>query len=250
MKKIIIYTINLILLLTFLLPNHAFAYSYGDPGEEKIAEGYKQLKEYVNNDQWDKAEGLIANFEEDFKLYFSQAHPYITQALENKDKELLLRSYRVALRLNIERRLHFAQKQFEEYGQAKLLLAKARGTFNVLEPYLEEEKGEETVQKVYGAFDTALESLGNPGLFGIGNKDSDEELFKKQVTYINETMKDVFQLPESKEGDSPELSEENLDFFDNLDGESSPIWKWISLGLVGLFILLIVFQRMRKRNKE
>lgn len=250
MKKIIIYTINLILLLTLLQPNQVLAYSYGDPGEEKIAEAYKQLKQYVENDEWDEAKQVINNFEEDFELYFAQTKPYIDEALENKDKELLLRSYRVALRLNLERRFHFAKKQFDDYGQAKLLLAKARGTFNVLEPYVTEELGEETTANVYSAFDTALDSLGNPGLFGIGNKDSDKDLFLEQATYINEKMEEVFQLPVADDGNDPNLSEENLNPFQDDLGASSPIWKWISVALVALFILLVVVQRMKKRRSK
>lgn len=249
MKKIIISIITLTLSFIIMDPTNTAAYSYGDPGEEKFAEAYKEVKQYVDADKWDQAEQVIDTYNKEFDLYFKQTVPYIEEALENKDKELLLKSYRTALRLNVERRLHFAQEQFEDYGQAKLLLAKARGTFDVLKPTYKEDEGEEAVQSIYESFDEALQSLGNPGLFGIGDQQSDQETFDREINEINTSLTEAFPVP-AQEDDDANLTEENLGIFGGEDGESNPIWKWLSIGLVGLFILLIVFNRTKNRKKE
>ncbi|QSS99158.1 hypothetical protein IMZ31_13850 [Pontibacillus sp. ALD_SL1] len=249
MKKIIISIITLTLSLLIIDPLNTAAYSYGDPGEEKFAEAYKEVKQYVEADDWDQAEQVIETYDKEFNLYFKQTVPYIEEALENQDQELLLKSYRTALRLNVERRLHFAQEQFEDYGQAKLLLAKARGTFDVLQPSFKDDQGEEAAQSIYDSFDQALQSLGNPGLFGIGDQQSDQETFEREIEAINTSLKEAFPVPD-QEDNNANLTEENLGLFGGEDGESNPIWKWVSIGLVVLFILLIVFNRMKNRKKE
>ncbi|WP_345240006.1 hypothetical protein [Pontibacillus salipaludis] len=249
MKKIIISIITLTLSLLIMNPIQSAAYSYGDPGEEKFAEAYKEVKQYVEADDWEQAEQIIETYDKEFNLYFKQTVPYIEQALENQNEELLLKSYRTALRLNVERRLHFAQEQFEDYGQAKLLLAKARGTFDVLQPSFKDDQGEEAVQSIYDSFDQALQSLGNPGLFGIGNQESDQETFDSKIEAINTSLKEAFPVPDQEDSNA-NLTEENLGLFGGEDGESSPIWKWVSIGLVVLFVLLIVFNRMKNRKEE
>ena len=42
------------------------------------------------------------------------------------------------------------------------------------------------------AFEDALDALGNPGLFGVGKKDADPELFKEKVSFIHTEVKPLF----------------------------------------------------------
>ncbi|KGX93435.1 hypothetical protein N781_10305 [Pontibacillus halophilus JSM 076056 = DSM 19796] len=248
MKNIIIPVIIATFILTLSLPSKGSAYSYGDPGEEKIAEAYKELEQYVKNDEWSKAEQLMESNREDFELYFTQTLPLVDEGLEERDEEKLLGAYRTALRLNIDRRLHFAKDNFDDYSQAKLLLAKARGTFNVLEPYVLEQSDQQTVDQVYTDFDEALASLGNPGLFGVGNEESDQDTFNEKVTSINDTLSNYFTLPEGSSNDG-ELTEENLNLEEANEGNSA-IWKWIAIGLGVIMAVLIAFNQVRKRKKD
>ena len=249
-KRILSSVFVLTLICTLAVPDLVQAYSYGDPGEEALAEAYKELQNYVEQDDWDNARTVYDTYEKEFGLYFNNTIPFIEEAFKNKDKELLLESYQAALRLNIERRLHFAEDQFEDYGQAKLLLAKARGTFNVLQPIVEEEKGKELVDRIYQSFDQALVSLGNPGLFGIGNQDSDGETFTKEVNFIIGELQSLFPVPSENEDDS-HLVEENLDFL-NLGGEegNSSFWLWFTLILTVVLVLIIVIQRRKKKDLD
>lgn len=248
LKRSIFYILILIFILNHILPRSAYAYSYGNPGEEPMAEAYKELEKYVENDDWQSVKTVYETYKKEFDLYFTNTQPDIEQALEKKDADLLLKSWQAAMRLNIERRLHFAQEQFDDYGQAKLLLAKARGTFTVLEPILLEQGKEDVVNDIYTDFDVALEALGNPGLFGIGSKESDRDTFDERVNEIIETLRPLFPIV-SEMDDDRHLTEENLDFLKGFGEEgSSTFWVYFTGILALVFIGLIVLNKRRQKS--
>lgn len=228
-------------------PLSAFAYSYGDPGKEAFAEAYKQFEEQLDQKDYVLAKETIDAYDKEFKLYFPEAKEKIDAALAEEDAENAKQAYRVALRQNIERRLHFADEQFEDFGQAKLLLAKARGTYDVLAPYVKESTDAKTSDALYTAFDDALTALGNPGLFGVGKKASDKETFDQNIALIEDTITPLFVLPgEEKTG----LFEEEDSIFGQSFG-TDEIWKTIAIGLViVLIVIVIIGQRKKKRQNH
>jgi hypothetical protein len=239
MKRLLGSLMIIILILTS--QSNAYAYSYGDPGEEPFAKAYINLKMHVENDDWDEAKVIIDTYEKDFKLYFSATKPYIDEAIKNKDKQLLLTSYQAAMRLNIERRLFFAQQDFDDYGRAKLLLAKARGTFDIMQADVVEKKDEQFVENIYKAFDVALESLGNPGLFGVGSKESDPEQFQQQTQYIVKQIKPLF--PIDVENNEHYFDDDFID--EDFGNGNNTFWLWFTIVLVVTFFILIIVKRKR-----
>jgi hypothetical protein len=236
-------TLMIIILTLLAVQPSAYAYSYGDPGEEPFAKAYNSLQMHLEQDNWEEASKVIDSYEKEFELYFSATKPLIDQGFEIKDKELVLVNYQAAMRLNIERRLFFATEDFEDYGSAKLLLAKARGTFDVLMPIVNEKEGDQYVKSIYEAFDNALVSLGNPGLFGIGSKESDLTAFQTHTQYIIKQLKPLFPIATDENGDA--FTEEDL--FDFEEGEGNPtFWLWFTIILIFLFVLIIVVNRRRK----
>ena len=141
-KPLVLTLIAFLFLLT--APLSASAYSYGDPGKEAFAEAYKQFEEQLDQKDYKLARETIDAYDKEFTLYFPEAKEKIDAALADQDTDAAKQAYRVALRQNIERRLHFAQEQFDDFGQAKLLLAKARGTYDVLAPYVKESEDAKT----------------------------------------------------------------------------------------------------------
>ncbi|MDQ0245831.1 hypothetical protein J2S09_003409 [Bacillus fengqiuensis] len=248
MKKGLFFLLTLIFIFSTVSVNKTYAYSYGDPGEEQLAEAYKELDKYLQQDDWDNALAVYNTYQKEFDLYFTKTKAPIEAGFEEKNKELVLKSYQYAMLLNIERRLHFAEEQFDDYGQAKLLLAKARGTFNVLEPILVEKADQQTADEIYKAFDEALTSLGNPGLFGIGSKSNDSAAFTEKTTFILTELQKHFQLP-TEEKDESHLTEDNLGFLDG-KGEkgSSSFWLIFTVGLLVVFVGLIAFNKMKKKK--
>ncbi|WP_374722936.1 hypothetical protein [Peribacillus tepidiphilus] len=250
MKKILFFCLALIVIINSA-PNVGFAYSYGDPGKEALAEAYKELDKYIDANDWASAKKVYETYQKEFNLYFNKVKPDIEKGFKEKDKKLVLRSYQAAMRLNVERRLHFAQEQFDDYGQAKLLLAKARGTFTVLEPIMVEKEGQEAANKIYKAFDDALAALGNPGLFGIGSKNSDKESFDQNVTYIIGELAPLFPIVSEEEKDKSHLTEENLNILDKFsENGGSSFWFWFAMVLIVAFIMIVVTGKIKKKNER
>jgi len=245
-KNVFLLFTLMIMIFNYIFVPKAQAYSYGDPGKEELAEAYKQIDQYTKQDEWDQALAVYQNYEKEFTLYFKKPKEFIDLGFKEKDRELLLEGYQSALALNIERRLHFAEESFEEYGQAKLLLAKARGTYDVLYPLVEEELGNEKADEIYVAFDNALTSLGNPGLFGIGNQESDLEAFQKNINLIKDIVIETFPLPNESDNEESHLTEENLRIDTSLNDESHPFWFWFTIGLVVVFVVIVILQRRKK----
>ncbi|WP_044893051.1 hypothetical protein [Bacillus alveayuensis] len=247
-KKFFLSHMIMIIIFNYIFVSTANAYSYGDPGKENFAEAYKEIDQYTKDGQWDQAFAVYENYQKEFELYFTKPKKFIEEAFDKKDRELLLKSYQAALALNIERRLHFAEESFDEYGQAKLLLAKARGTYDVLYPLAVKELGQEKADEIYKAFDDMLVSLGNPGLFGIGNQENDPETFNDNLTFIIDRISTTFPLPNNSESDGSHLTEENLGIDTSLNDESHPFWLWFTIALVIIFVLIVFIQRRKKRT--
>ncbi|MDC3413206.1 hypothetical protein [Terrihalobacillus insolitus] len=227
----------------------AFAYTYGNPGEEKMAETYKQLESYLESDDWEMAKEAVASQQEEFDLYFQESLQLIEQGFEKKDKDLIQSAYQTAMVQNIERRLQFAEDQFDDYGQAKLLLAKARGTFNVLEPIAAEKESQEFVDEIYSSFDKALEALGNPGLFGVGKAESNLEAFQTEKKYIENELKPLFPMPGEKSNKEQKDFTEELNFMQGEQGNQM-FWFVFALGLTAILIVLVILNIRKKRNKK
>jgi hypothetical protein len=187
--------VRLLLALSLLLalPTSAFAYSYGDPNKEEIAETYKEIAAKLEQTppDWNGAHQAFLSRKQEIVQHFGEQPGKVLEAnFAQKQKDLVLHNYKAVLVLNIDRRLDYAEKQFDDYAQAKLLLAKARGTLNVLSPYISASAS----NKAYAAFDKALNALGNPGLFGVGAVPADKSQFFQQTKLIRDTLKPFFPL--------------------------------------------------------
>ncbi|KUP06887.1 hypothetical protein Q73_10540 [Bacillus coahuilensis m2-6] len=236
------------ILIYIVSPMSVSAYSYGDPSEEAIAEAYKELDAHVEQGNWENVKEIYEAHKKDFNLYFTNVQSDLEAGIESENGDVVLRSWQAALRLNIERRLHFAEEQFDDYGQAKLLLAKARGTYSVLEPLVVEQKDQQTSDNIYQAFDEALTALGNPGLFGIGSQENDPVVFQTNIEFILNEITPMF--PIVSEVNDDHLTEENLDILSNWnEAGGSSFWLWLSVGLIA-FLLIMILLNKRKQKKS
>jgi hypothetical protein len=194
--------ILLALSLLLLLPTSAFAYSYGDPNKEDVAEAYKEIaaKLEKNPADWNGAYQAFLSRKKEIAQHFGeQTANVLENNFSQQNKDLVLHNYKAVLVLNIDRRLDYAEKEFDDYAQAKLLLAKGRGTLDVLAPTISD-SGAKTA---YAAFDKALKALGNPGLFGVGTVPSDKNEFLKQTALIRSTLKPFYPLKASAQSAAP-----------------------------------------------
>ncbi|MBW7476878.1 LPXTG cell wall anchor domain-containing protein [Paenibacillus oenotherae] len=170
----------LVALLIWMSPAQALAYSYGDANTEDVAETFKVIVSAVNENDWTAAEEAYKVRRSEIKSHFGEAVALtLDKNMEEKASKLLIANYKAVLVMNLDRRFTYAQKDLSDYAGTKLLLAKAKATFDTLSPYIS--SGTDQINQ---AFEEALEALGNPGLFGVGKKDADPDTFKQKVNFI------------------------------------------------------------------
>ncbi|WP_281888917.1 hypothetical protein [Paenibacillus sp. YYML68] len=190
MKRMLVW----MLLLLITLPHSAWGYSYGDPNKEDIAEALIIISGKLNGSPADW-EGAFQQYLVHKKVLELEFGTKLTGTLEanfaSKDKELLIANYRGMLALNIERRFNYVEKELADYSKTKLLLAKSKGTFDVLKPSV---KDAATITAVEASFNKALEALGNPGLFGVGKVEPNLEQFKTESSFILSKVKPLFTI--------------------------------------------------------
>jgi len=177
-------------LLIWLAPAQAFAYSYGDANTEDVAETFKTIAAALGGGQsdWRTATEAHKVRRSEIQSHFGDSVAVtLDKNIEAADSALLIANYKAVLVMNLDRRFTYALKDVSDYAGAKLLLAKAKATCDTLAPYMSAGKDE-----IDRSFDEALDALGNPGLFGVGKKKADPELFKTKVTFIYDKVKPLF----------------------------------------------------------
>lgn len=180
-------TIIMLLTLCLLLPGGALAYSYGDPNKEEVAESFKEIVVELNQSpiDWSKAEAIYKTRRAEISSHFGEDVAVTLDVnLSNEDKDAFIANFKAVLGLNLKRRFDYSIKDFDDYAAVKLLVAKAKGTYDVIKPYLPSNK----TDGLDTAFNVAYDALGNPGLFGVGEKPSDVTEFKKQTKFILDTI--------------------------------------------------------------
>ncbi|MDQ8734288.1 hypothetical protein [Paenibacillus sp. LHD-38] len=177
-------------LLLWLSPAQVSAYSYGDANTEDVAETFKIIVGAAsgNKPDWKVVEETHKVRRSEIKSHFGESVAVtLDKNIEAKDSKLLTANYKAVLVMNLDRRFTYALKDVSDYAGAKLLLAKAKATFDTLAPYMSS-----GTDDINGAFEEALEALGNPGLFGVGEKEVDPETFKQKVNFIYGKVKPQF----------------------------------------------------------
>ncbi|RBW71539.1 hypothetical protein [Bacillus taeanensis] len=250
MRKFILAIITLVISVT-CLQEQVYAYSYGDPNEEEAAEVYKEMLIKLNETppNYKDAGAIFDTIKEELDMHMGTepAKAVITH-LENEDKEAVIRDMEKILVLNISRRLENIDKNFEEYDTSKKLLAKAFATYKALSPVVEE-KSSDANQKINDAFETALESLGNPGLFGVGEKESNYNGFMENKDLILTTLKDLFNMKSVEVG---HFTEEDFEASETYKNETwtdfSNLKNWIPLVLL-LGAIAAVVMYVKRKNR-
>jgi hypothetical protein len=250
MKKFSILFFIVAILFYNISINGAFAYSYGDPNEEKLAEVYKEMlvKLDENPPNFSAAQKLYETQKEEIDMHMGPEPSKLIMAnINDKDKEAAIINMEKLLVLNVARRLENIEKNFSEYDTSKKLLAKGFATYDALAPKVEAENPD-TDKKIRADFDQALEALGNPGLFGVGKKEANLDAFKENKVEILNSLKTEFKLKSLEVGHfSESTTEQNTGKKDWTD--ISNIRNWIPLILIAGVIIAVIIFVIRKRRK-
>lgn len=239
----------LLLSLFTLLPHSAFAYSYGNPNEEAVAENYKQVVAKLNQTPSDftGAAQTFATIKQELDMHMgTEPSQAIEGALKAEDKDAAISAFQKTLVLNIARRLENVESDFANYQQGKLLLAKGLATYDALSPVVKE-KDAALDQKIRQNFEKGLQALGNPGLFGVGVKQPDAQAFKTSKEEILKDLQEFYEMTELKVGHfTPGEGPGNT-----AAGGSAgmgALKNWLPIVVIVLVIVFIVFRTMRKRR--
>lgn len=199
-KKTLSLALGLLLLFQASM---ASAYSYGKPDEEDIANVYTVIHAELQkaSPDWGKISTSFQSVKNEIaeKSHFGENSPkiaaYFESKIANKDKSELIPNFQALLVLNIERRLTYVEKSFSDYSRAKLILAKGYATFRELKPTASGKISSTVLADLDKSFNIMNEeALGNPGLFGLGKKESNKALYDQHQNKILSTLKPKFPL--------------------------------------------------------
>lgn len=255
MKKYIFFLLFVLLLVsqTFSLTNVVSAYSYGDPNEEKVAEAYKEMQAKLNENpaNYQAARQIYETVQEEIDMHMGpEPSKVILEDFEKENKDEIISDMQKILVLNISRRMENIEENLEEYDTSKKLLAKAFATYEALSPIVSE-RDKSIDEKIKNHFDESLVALGNPGLFGVGKKETDPESFKENKVFILNELQKQFELESLEVGHFSESANEE----DQTSGENkgwtdlSKIKNWLPLIVLILVIASVVVYATRKRRR-
>ncbi|ASS98636.1 hypothetical protein B9L19_04810 [Geobacillus thermocatenulatus] len=241
-----------VIIILNLIPLKAFAYSYGDPNKEAVAEAYKQMKEKLNEQPPDFAEAkeIFGTVKEEIDMHMGpEPSKAVLAAIEAKDRQAVIKDMENILVLNIARRLDNIEANFDQYDTSKRLLAKAFATYEALSPIIQG-KDAALDKQLRTEFDKALQSLGNPGLFGVGEKKSDIKTFKKSKEAILSALQKQFGLKSLKVGHFSESATEKPDAVQKKEWtDLSEAKNWIPIIVIVVVVLgaALIYVWRRKR---
>ncbi len=253
-KRILSSFFILTIICTLGVPNLAHAYSYGDPTEEKVAEAYTEMSAKLNESppNFDEANQIFASVKDEIQLHMGDdAVQAVQRELDNEDKEAVITNMQQVLVLNIARRLENVEDDFEEYDTTRKLVGKADATYKKLSPIVKENDAE-LDQTIKSEFETILDSLGNPGLFGVGEKESNEEQFTKSKKVILNGLQQYFDMKSVEIGHFGESATEE----EGANGNEKTDWtdlgqlsNWLPIIiLVGVIIAVVIYATRKRRR--
>jgi hypothetical protein len=251
MKKRMLLFFTVLLLFTHVFSITANAYTYGDPNKEELAEAYKEMLIELDKTPPDfsTARKHYETVKEEVDMHMGpDPSNIILQNIEDKEKEQTIESMDELLVLNIARRLENVETNFAEFDTSKRLLAKGYATYEALSPKIEA-KNLDLDKEIKAEFDKALESLGNPGLFGVGQKEADLEAFKASKETILSRLQTEFNIKSLEVGhfseSATETEKRNKDWTD-----VSNIRNWIPLIIIVVVIIAVVLVARRRRKSR
>ena len=246
-----VFYFTVIFLFTHVFSITAYAYTYGDPNKEELAEAYKEMLIELdkNPPDFSTARKHYETVKEEVDMHMGpEPSNIILQNLEDQDKEQTIENMDELLVLNIARRLENVENNFTEFDTSKRLLAKGFATYEALSPKIEA-KNPDLDKEMKAEFDEALESLGNPGLFGVGQTEADIEAFKASKEMILSRLQTEFNIKSLEVGHFSESAAEtetkNQDWTD-----LSNIRNWIPIIIIVAVIVAVVVVAVRKRKSK
>ena len=173
-RKIIIF-----MLLTALSFVHLSAYSYASAGKEPTLDAQDTILKALNKNNFKEAKIAFTKYAAHYKYLNDDFNNHFYKGLETAildgNKEQTLKLLKVSIAIEVQRRLDGGLKNIHTFNVAKVMLAKANKFYKILSPNLDKENN----KLLINAIKACMVAIGNPGLFGVGAKEADLLMYKK-----------------------------------------------------------------------
>ncbi len=158
-------------LFVILIPLYIFACPFDEADIEVTIVAHNSItntlkeRDFVKTLETIKANKKLYTYFEGLKK--DTFYQPLIQATQTKDTNKINTLLQKILYLEIEELLDKVEQEFTNYQKSRLLIVKTKKHLNVL---TQEKTALEYIKKI-------LESIGNPGLMGVGHKNPNKELF-------------------------------------------------------------------------
>ena len=178
-----------------LFSAQSFAYSYAAAGKEPLIEGREALLKALSASDYSAVQTAYDSMQKEF-VYFNEHHglavdKQMQTAITNKDQQGVARALTTTIKAEVMRRLEGAEQNINEYQVAKVLVVKSKLFIDLLAADLTADNR----QKADIAIRGALASIGNPGVFGVGQKPADLTRYIEYRTNLQVALQ--FTLPDA-----------------------------------------------------
>jgi len=181
--------------LVLLFSAQSFAYSYAAAGKEPLIEGREALLKALSANDYSAVQTAYDSMQKEF-VYFNQHHglavdEQMQTAITNKDQQGVATALVTTIKAEVMRRLDGAEQNINDYQVAKVLVVKSKLFIDLLAADLTAEHRQQADTAIRGA----LSSIGNPGVFGVGQKPADLTRYIKYRTNLQAALQ--FTLPDA-----------------------------------------------------
>jgi len=183
-------TVSSIILSFFVLffSAQSFAYSYAAAGKEPLIEGRETLLKALSASDYSAVQTAYDAMQKEF-VYFNEHHglpvdKHMQTAIKQKDQQGVANALITTMKAEVMRRLEGAEQNINDYQVAKVLVVKSKLFIDLLAADLTADNR----QKADIAIRGALASIGNPGVFGVGQKPADVTRFIKFRTDLADAL--------------------------------------------------------------
>jgi len=181
-------------LFVLLFSAQSFAYSYAAAGKEPLIEGREALLKALSANDYTAVQTAYDSMQKEF-VYFNEHHglavdQQMQTAITNKDQQGVTTALITTIKAEVMRRLNGAEQNINDYQVAKVLVVKSKLFIDLLAADLTADNRQQADIAIRGA----LASIGNPGVFGVGQKPADVTRYIKYRTNLQAALQ--FTLPD------------------------------------------------------
>jgi len=182
-------------LFVLLFSTQSFAYSYAAAGKEPLIEGREALLKALSANDYTAVQTAYDSMQKEF-VYFNEHHglavdQQMQTAITNKDQQGVTTALITTIKAEVMRRLNGAEQNINDYQVAKVLVVKSKLFIDLLAADLTADNRQQADIAIRGA----LASIGNPGVFGVGQKPADVTRYIKYRTNLQAALQ--FTLPDA-----------------------------------------------------